>query len=327
MRSVELRAEVSVDIVVPLLNEAHNIEGLIENVTKVLEGRVDGMRFVLVDDGSTDSTWPAIQRLARSSGNVTGIRFTRNFGKEAAILAGLREATHPLTVVMDGDLQHPPAVLAEMLDAWQRDRSHVVSCVKRERPAESSPRRWSSRLFYRIFMTTAGMDLRGATDFKLLDQRAVQAYLSLPEAARFFRALTHWLGLRESYVYYDSELSKSSRESRWSFSQLTRYGWKAVVGFSSAPLRIVTWLGLLLLAFSVALAADTLYNKLTHRAVEGFTTVILTLLVVGSCLMIGLGIVGEYIAAIYDEIKRRPAFVVEERCSPSANHSDTTRSA
>lgn len=316
-----MRVECSV--VIPAFNEEATLAATVGAARSALAAAGASAEFVLVDDGSADGTFAEIARLAAAGGDVRGLRFTRNFGKEAAIRAGLEAARGDCVVVMDADAQHPAALLGAMLARWREGGVDVVEAVKRDRGDEGPARRAAASAFYRLFRALTGHDLAGQSDFKLLDRGAVAHYLALPEGHLFFRGLTAWLGLRRAAVPFDVAPRAAGR-SGWSLRALARLATRAVTSFTSAPLHLVTLAGLAFLLFAVLLGAQTVWRWLGGGAVEGFTTVILLLLIIGSTMMIGLGVIGEYVARIYDEVKRRPRYLVAERVGGGAPARDAT---
>ena len=268
------------------------------------------LEIIVVDDGSQDDTFERVRELARLDGTIKGLRFTRNFGKEAALLAGLRAASGDAVVTIDSDLQHPPALIPTMIEEWRRG-AMVVDAVKRSRASDGALARARARLFYSLLYRLGGIQLDNSSDFKLLDRTVVDAIVSLlPERQRFYRGLSTWVGYRHVSIPFDVE-SRAEGVGKWTVWKLLGLATTATVAFTSAPLRIVTVLGLLTLVFGFGVAADALISWFQGRAVSGFATTIITLLIVGSFIMISLGIIGEYIAKIYDEIKARPAYLIE----------------
>lgn len=298
-----------VSIVIPIFCEVGNLERLVNNIRNSLEPLGLQYEVFLIDDGSPDATWCEIERLSGSVKQLRGIRLSRNFGKEAALSAGLDQASGQAIVVMDGDLQHPAWLIPRMLELWRRGEAEVIEAVKRRRGKESPLYRIGAWLFYRLFRALTRYDLRGTSDFKLLDRRVLESWRLMPERVLFFRGMTTWLGFRRAQVEFDVAERETGR-SGWSLLRLTRLALSAMTAFSSAPLLLMTLLGFGFGLFAFLLMIQTLWQKLSGAAVTGFTTVILLLLIVGSALMIGLGIVGEYLARIYDEVKGRPRYVV-----------------
>jgi len=298
-------------VVVPLYNEGGNLPELVLQLDDALASLDDDWEMILVDDGSPDDTWEAIRKAAMGNRHIKGIRLSRNFGKEQALCAGLERAAGKAVVVMDGDLQHPPALIPEMVGLWRESNADIVEAVKEDRGDESLKNRLGSRLFYLILNTLAGYNLKNGSDFKLLDRRVVEAWLSMGERNLFFRGMVAWLGFERREVPFRVP-NRIAGSSGFSIFRLIKLAVTAVTSFSSASLHIVTLVGGVFLLFAVVLGVQTLVNKLSGGAVSGFTTVILLQLIVGSMLMISLGIIGEYIARIFEEVKRRPRYLVRD---------------
>ena len=298
-------------VVVPVYGEADGLRSFVAELSVVLDGLGDLYEMVIVDDGSADGTWGVLEALTASNARLHALRLSRNFGKEAALSAGLNVARGEAVVVMDGDLQHPPSLISEMVRLWAEADVDVVEAVKERRGSESVWSRWRANLFYGLLDRLSGYDLRGASDFKLMDRRVVDAWQSMGERALFFRGMITWLGFRHAQVRFTVPVRHSGR-TKWKLVTLVRLATNAVTSFSSFPLQFVTVAGLVFLGFSVVLGVQTLYQKFSGHAVDGFTTVILLLLIVGSLLMLSLGIIGSYIARIYEEVKGRPRYVVAD---------------
>lgn len=298
-------------VVIPLYSEGAGLAGLLDAVHARMEEVGEPWEIVLVDDGSADDTWRRIGEAAERRPNLGAVRLSRNFGKEAAICAGLEAATGEAVIVMDGDLQHPPELIPAMVERWRKTGCDVVEAVKTSHRRDASAGRWLSGFFYWSMRRFSGFDLRGASDFKLVTRRVVDAWLELGERNLFFRGMIAWLGFRHEQVPFEVP-AHPRRRSRWSTRRLVHLGTTGITAFSSAPLRAASLLGVLFLVFAVALGVHTLVMKFTGHAVEGFTTVIVLQLFIGSLLMILLGIIGEYIARIYEEVKGRPRYLVQD---------------
>lgn len=309
-----------VSIVIPLFQEASALPPFLAAVRHLLEQAAVSYELVLVDDGSSDNTWPVITEESEGSPTVRGFRLSRNFGKEAALCAGLEKARGAAVIVMDGDGQHPASLLPEMIRLWQVTGADIVQAVKRSRGRESFSNKVGALLFYNILEKFSGFDLRGASDFKLMSRKAVDAWLRLGERNVFFRGMTAWMGFTTVQIPFEVA-QRSTGQSTWSYLKRLKLAITGITAFSSLPLQLVTFAGGLFLVFSVILGAQTIYLKLTGRAVSGFTTVILLELIIGSFLMISLGIIGEYIARIYREVKGRPRYLVSET---TGNNRDQT---
>ena len=299
-------------VVLPAFNEEVSVPRAADTLSALLEGAGIDHEIVFVDDGSRDHTWQAVQAQTQRHPQVRGVRFSRNFGKEAAIFAGLAQARGDCVVVMDCDLQHPPEKAVEMYRLWQQGYQ-VVEGVKTSRGKESFLHTFAARSFYSIISRATGIDMSRASDFKLLDRRAVDTLLAMREKNAFFRALSSWIGFSTAQVEFEVQ-PRLEGESKWSVRSLVRYALTNIASFSTAPLQLVTLLGVVVFTCSVVLGVWSLWQKATGQALEGFTTVILLQLLIGSILMICLGIIGYYIAKIYEEIKDRPRYIVAERC-------------
>jgi glycosyltransferase involved in cell wall biosynthesis len=212
---------------------------------------------------------------------------------------------------MDADLQHPPSLIPQMVELWDEGKVKVVEAVKRKRQDESMFRRFGATLYYKIFNLSSGMNMEGASDFKLLDRCVIDQYTNLPEVGRYFRGLTTWLGFDTVAIEFEPP-SRHTGQSRWGIGPLLRLARSTIISFSSLPLRIVTWVGVTGILFSIALTLQTLWYKWQGYAEAGFPTVILLILAMGSMILLGLGLIGEYIAEIYREVKRRPVYVIAQ---------------
>ena len=300
-------------IVIPAYNEEKMILKTTEVVSGIMEREKIPFELVFVNDGSKDQTWEMIEKAAEKNSHVTGIRFSRNFGKESAIFAGLANAEGDCIAVMDCDLQHPPETLVEMYRLWEQGYE-VIEGVKRSRGKESILHRASAGMFYKIMSKAVQIDMSRASDFKLMDRKAVEALLSMPERNAFFRALSSWVGYRTTSVEFDVQ-ERTEGESKWSTWSLIKYAVRNIVGFSSAPLQMITVAGVLTLLLAVVLGIQSLVKYFCGHAREGFTTVILLLLIIGSLIMLSLGVIGIYIAKIYEEVKGRPRYFIARKIS------------
>ena len=307
-------------VILPTYNEEKMIRRTADAVGRVLDGAGISYELVFVNDGSKDGTWEEIERTAAEDPHVTAVCFSRNFGKEAAMLAGLANASGDCCAVMDCDLQHPPKTLVEMYRLWEQGYE-VIEGVKRTRGKESALHRASAGLFYRIISKAAKIDMSRASDFKVLDRRAVDALLLMPERNTFFRALSSWIGFRAVSVEFDVQ-ERTEGESKWSTWSLIKYAVKNIVSFSTVPMQCVTVAGFFVLLLALVLGIQSLVKYFSGHAVEGFTTVILLVLIIGSVIMISLGIIGYYIAKIYEEVKGRPRYLISRRIGSSARKSD-----
>jgi len=299
-------------IIIPSYNEQDNIVRTFETIKEILDHKSIPFEIIFVDDGSKDQTYMRIFTLSQKYPEAKGISFSRNFGKESAIFAGLEAASGACCVIMDCDLQHPPILLPQMYRLWT-EGYEVVEGVKSSRGKESLLHTLCAKGFYGLISKASGIDMSKASDFKLLDRKAVDALLVLPERAPFFRALSSWVGFKTTSLPFEVQ-ERTIGTSKWSFFSLTKYAIQNITSFSGAPMQIVTTLGWIMMFASVILGIHSLYKYFSGSALEGFTTVILLQLIIGSVLMISLGIIGHYISRIYDEIKARPRYIISKRC-------------
>ena len=299
-------------VVLPAYNEESSIPRAAEVICGLLTQADIRHELIFVNDGSRDHTWEAIQKQADRYPQVRGIQFSRNFGKEAALFAGLAQARGDCAVVLDCDLQHPPEKIIDMYRLWQHGYQ-VIEGVKVSRGKENPLHTLAARAFYSAISGATGVDMSRASDFKLLDRRAVDVLIAMREKNAFFRALSSWIGFSTAQVEFEVQ-PRLEGESKWSIRSLVRYAITNIASFSTAPLQIVTLLGVVVFLCSVLLGLHSLWQKFTGQALEGFTTIILLQLLIGSILMICLGIIGYYIAKIYEEITDRPRYIVDSRC-------------
>jgi glycosyltransferase involved in cell wall biosynthesis len=304
-----------ISLVVPLYKEAVNLRAFLATVTKELARTGCRSELIIVDDGSPDDTWKIISEEARAISNLHGFRLSRNFGKELALCAGLERARGDAVIVMDGDGQHPPTLLPEMVLLWQTTGADIVEAVKTKRGPESFSGRMGALLFYVVLNKLAGVNLKGVSDFKLMNRRAVDAWQQMRERNVFFRGMTAWLGFTHVQIPFEVP-ERAGGTTGWSFPTRLKLALTGISAFSSLPLQFVTIAGLLFFAFSVVFGLYTLVLQLAGRSVSGFATVILLLLIIGSLLMLSLGIIGEYLARIYEEVKRRPRYVIASSIEP-----------
>jgi glycosyltransferase involved in cell wall biosynthesis len=303
-------------VVLPCLNEGSHLERSLATLAGVLDGLGLAYEIIVVDDGSTDDTWTVLARAAATRPELMALRLSRRFGKEQALAAGLEHARGAAVLVMDGDLQHPPELIPEMVRAWRQEGYEVVEGMKVRRGEEPLVARVGARLFYPLFRRLSGFDLEGASDFKLVDRRVLEAWSRMPEHTLFFRGMSAWLGFRRKAVPFEVA-PRAGGSSGWSPLRLLRLGLNGITAFSSAPIHVITAMGLVFGVFAAMLGLQTLYNKFSGEAQTGFTTVIVLVLLVGSLVLLGLGVIGLYVSRIYEEVKGRPRYVLRDRTGPT----------
>ena len=295
-------------IIIPAFNEEENIENTAKVVSNIMQEAAIPYELVFVSDGSKDRTFAKVLALAEQDTHIRGLEFSKNFGKEAAMFAGLSAAKGGCAVVMDCDLQHPPQTIVEMYKLWEQGYE-VVEGVKNTRGKESAFHKMFAGTFYKLLTSLTGTEMENTSDFKLLDKAVIQVLLDMPERKTFFRAMSFWVGFKSCQVTYDVQ-ERAFGTTKWSFYKLAKYAVSNIVAFSTKPLSIVNYMGTLSLLVGLVVGIQTLVNWISGEALEGFTTVILLLLFLGGGILLGLGILGTYIGAIYQEVKARPRYIV-----------------
>lgn len=297
-------------VVIPSFNEEDNISNTASVLSSLLEQEKIDYELVFVNDGSSDNTYERIKDEASRNSRIKGVCFSRNFGKEASIFAGLSACVGDCVVVMDCDLQHPAELIPVMFKKWQ-EGFEVVEGVKSDRGKEGLFHKACASMFYKIMTRLIRIDMRSTSDFKLLDRKVVNVLLTLPERNTFFRALSFWVGFKTVKVEYEVQ-KRQFGSTKWSYSSLFKYAINNATSFSTFPLQIVTFLGVISILMSVVLGIQTLVKFFMGTAKEGFPTVILLILLIGGFIMLSLGIIGHYIGKIYEEVKGRPRYIIRE---------------
>lgn len=300
-------------VIIPAYNEELMIEKSYYTISEILKNAQIENEIIFIDDGSSDKTFEKIRTLAEKENNICGLHFSRNFGKEAAISAGLASAKGDCVVVLDCDLQHPPEKIVEMFKLWQ-EGFEIVEGIKSTRGKESKIRGFAAKGFYSLISSLVGFDMSNASDFKLLDRKVVDVLNSIPEKKGFFRAISFWVGYKKTTVEFEVN-ERSDGTSKWTTAGLFKYAISNISAYSTAPMQIVTVLGFMMLIITVIFGIWAFIDKLSGIALEGMTTVILILIFIGSIIMISLGIIGYYVARIYEEIKGRPKYIVSSTCN------------
>lgn len=298
-------------VVIPVYCENSQIKHSLARIKKEFEALNDTYEMIVVDDGSTDKTWNILEQEANIYPELKIIRLSRNFGKESAISAGLDCSVGEAVIVMDSDLQHPPELIHKMIQIWRDSKVDVVNAVKYNRGKESFINKMGAKFFYASLNKLSGFKISNSSDFKLLDRQVIDAWKEMDENNLFFRGMITWLGFKHVEIPFTVQQRKSG-VSKWSLFRLIQLALNAISAFSSLPLHIITVLGFVVLIIAIILGVQSLIHKLSGEALEGFTTVIITQLFIGSIIMISLGIIGIYLARIYEEVKRRPRYVVSQ---------------
>jgi glycosyltransferase involved in cell wall biosynthesis len=304
-----------VSVVAPMHEEEATAAAFCARVRAALEG-VE-FELIVVDDGSPDGTGAALAAEAAADERIKVLTLSRNFGHQAALTAGLDHAGGDVVVMLDGDLQDPPELIPTMLERW-RAGADVVYAVREAREGETAFKRTTARWFYRVFRAMAQIDLVPESgDFRLMGRPALEALLAMPERTRFLRGMTVWVGFTQTAVTFRREARTAGR-TKYTLPRMVRFSFDAITSFSHAPLRLATLLGFgcSLLAFiGIPL---TIVARYTNQFVPGVPSTILVVLLLGGIQLITVGIIGEYVGRIYDEVKRRPLYVVRERVNIAA---------
>lgn len=300
-------------VIIPVLNEARGIPLLERRLTRSLDAIGSPWNVIFVDDGSTDGTLAEIRSLNARDQRYGAISLSRNFGKEIAVAAGLEAARGDGVVIMDADLQHPPEAIAEFAAKWNEGYD-IVYGRRRDRETDTAMMRWSSRIFYKLFRSLSGTELPdGAGDFRLLDRRAVDALNRFGERARFNKGLYAWIGFKSVGVPFDVH-AREFGQSRWRPRKLLHFALDGLASFTTIPLRIWSYLGLLVSAFAFLYAIFFLVKTLIFGIdVPGFPTLIISVMLLSGVQLISLGVIGEYLGRVYEEVKGRPLYIVAER--------------
>ena len=298
-------------VVIPVYNEEINILPMYERLLAVLDGQVSGLEILYVDDGSSDSSWEKISELAARDPRVRGLRFARNFGHQAALTAGVDAARGTGVVIIDGDLQDPPEVIPVMVDRW-REGSEVVYGQREEREGETWFKLVTAKIFYRLLRGITPVEIPVDTgDFRLMGPRAVEAFRAMPERNRFIRGLVSWIGFRQSAVMYKRQ-AREAGETKFPVRKMLRFALDGITSFSFFPLRLATWTGFAVSVFAFLYIVVVLVLKATGINWPGYTSLMASILFLGGVQLLMIGIMGEYLARIFDEVKRRPLYLVGE---------------
>ena len=305
--------QTKLSVIVPVHNEEEGIRQFLkEQLLKELD-RITKYDYelILVNDVSTDNTLSIIQDFAQGNQQIKVISFSRNFGKESAIIAGLTEAKGDCAVVIDCDLQHPPEKIVEMYQKWQEGYD-IVEGIKESRGKEGVIHKFGASLFYRIMSNAIKIDMRNTSDFKLLDKEAVRTLINMPEKNAFFRALSSWIGYETITIKYTVK-ERTEGESKWSFIKLVKYALSNITSFTTMPMQIITFLGIVILVVALVLTVIAVHDYVTGIALGGFTTVIILICFTSSVIMISLGIIGYYLSRIFEQVQDRPKYIISKK--------------
>ena len=303
----------ALSIVIPCFNEEACLVELHRRVSAAAREAVgEDYEIVLVNDGSRDRTWPIMQSLSAGDPNLVAINLSRNHGHQLALTAGLDLCRGRQVLIIDADLQDPPELLGPMLETMRESQAEVVYGVRRSRQGETKFKRATAHGFYRLLSRATDVDIPlDAGDFRLISRRALDVLLAMPEQARFIRGMVAWIGFRQVPFLYDRE-ERFAGETKYPLSKMLRFAFDALTGFSSAPLKLASHAGLALSISSVAIILYILVAWLAGRNIQGWTSLMLVIVVLGAVQMFVLALMGEYIGRLYNQAKRRPLYIVED---------------
>ena len=298
-------------IVVPCFNEDESVEIFLEEIQKTLKDY--NFEVIYVNDGSSDNTLKYIKELASKNSNVKYISFSRNFGKESAIFAGLKYASGDYICLMDADLQHPPKLIPEMLEAVLDEGYDVAAARRVSRKGEPKIKSFFSHRFYKVFNRISDIDMvEGATDYRIMTRQVVDSVLNLPEYNRFSKGLFQWVGFDTKWIEYEN-IERIAGESTWSFWGLIKYSIEGLVAFTTLPLSVSTFLGMVFSVIAFIYMLFIIIRYLIYsEAVPGYPTLICSLLLLGGIQLLSIGVLGKYLEKTYFEAKNRPIFIVKE---------------
>lgn len=292
-------------IIIPAYNEEENIENTASVISGIMKENSIDCEILFVDDGSGDRTWELIENLSRTNKSVRGLKFSRNFGKEGAVFAGLKRCKGDCAVVIDCDLQHPPALMVEMYSLWKQGYQ-VVEAVKALRGKEGFLYKLFAKSFYGLMKSSSGINMQGASDYKLMDRQVVDALNELPERITFFRALSSWVGFKTTQIEFNVA-PRNAGKSKWNFKKLFKFALSNLTSFTNAPLHLVTVMGIIFFIAAVVLGIIDIVGACSGVPQNWILPL---LLLTGAVIMLALGVIGYYLSKIYEEIKDRPRYLV-----------------
>jgi glycosyltransferase involved in cell wall biosynthesis len=298
-------------IVVPVYNEGFVIHEFFKKLISNLISLDLTWEILFIDDGSKDNTFSLIETLALSDDRIFGLKFSRNFGKEAAMMAGLEHANGRAVLIMDGDGQHPPEIIKSLVEPWCQGRADIVRAIKLTRGSESIFAKTTAWIFNSVMEWATGMNMAGASDFQLLDRQVVQSILQMKEKNRFFRGLSAWTGFRTKTIPFHVE-DRICGNSKWNTLQLLKLAVTGITSFSARPLNFAVGMGLFGIAISIILVFQALWSWIAGIAVSGWTSLTIVILFFGSANLIAVGLIGIYLAKIYEEVKARPLYFIQK---------------
>lgn len=300
-----------ISVVIPLLNEESNIQPLYDRLLPIVKAISDSYELIFVDDGSKDNSFAVIQKICKQNTNVLGISFSRNFGHQVAITAGLEHASGDVVITMDADLQHPPELITDMYKQ-SLNGFDIVNTIRTETADTGAFKNVTSRMFYNLINRMSDVEVRpGAADFRLMNRKTVDAFLQLKEKDRFTRGMISWMGYKQSYINYTAP-KRHSGTSKYSFLKMLRFAVDGITSFSAKPLRVSFYAGLVVSLLGLIYAIYAIVQYFQGNTTPGWASTLISILVIGGIQLISIGIIGEYLARVFNESKNRPLYLVKE---------------
>lgn len=302
--------QIGLSVVVPVFNEAANIQALLDRIHQAVRSLDLSSEIILVDDGSKDGTFEKIQEIAPSYPSCKALSLSRNFGHQVALTAGIEHASGDYVVTLDGDLQHPPELIPELI-ARAREGFDIVNTIRRETADAGAMKNFTARMFYKLINALSDVHVvEGAADFRLMTRKAVNAFLKIRERDRFTRGLVSWMGFSQAFVPYDAS-RRNAGVTKYTFRKMLRFAMDGITSFSSRPLRISFYMGLITAFFGLIYAIYAVYTWYLGNTVQGWTSLLIIVLLIGGIQLISIGIIGEYLARVYNESKGRPLYLLK----------------
>lgn len=299
-------------IVVPCFNEEQNLEQLYKGLVNVLKNSSSNYEIIFADDGSKDHTFDVIKKLAASDNHVSGISLSRNFGHQVAIMAGMQQSKGDIVVMMDADLQHPPEVIPQLIAEYEKGFD-IVNTKRLDTQGVGVMKKISSSLFYRLLNFLSNVRIEpSSADFRLMTRKAVDAFLQLEEKDRFTRGLISWMGFKQSVVEYTAA-TRFAGDSKYTIKKMFRFGMDGITSFSTKPLRISFYMGLIIFFIGLAYSVYAIIQNVRGETVPGWTSILVSVLIIGGIQLLSIGIIGEYIARIFNETKARPLYFIKDK--------------
>lgn len=303
---------IEVSVVVPVFNECDNVSLLVNRIVSVLKSTPYNYELILVDDGSNDSTFSEVEKLSKEISELKALALSRNFGHQVALTAGLEHASGHFIITMDGDLQHPPELIPRLIEEAKKGFD-IVNTIRSETADATVLKNVSAKGFYQLINYVSDVTIvPGAADFRLMTRKALDAFLQIPERNRFTRGLISWMGFEQCFVAFSAG-KRHSGKSKYSLRRMIRFAWDGITSFSSRPLRISFYLGLMSSGFGLLYAIYAIIVKFTGHVVEGWTSLLIVVLLMGGIQLISIGIIGEYLARVFTESKRRPLYFIKNK--------------